>query len=402
VVVSCLTEYHYCLQQQLTGTYEKDISNVTYPDPNQAQQGYYPDPAQQQGYPPAQPQAPQYPGQPQPGYYPGQPQQAPPQQGYYPNQAPPQQPPAQELPRVGLDDFLSQPALGFGPGLSTKNFFRSPGQAITVQVARDVTHADVRADLDAQRQVRRFPDGRVRTVLVIPVIVPELNGMFPGGQATVWAKGQMWAEMTRAMSDAGVPPRADMGGALIPEAGARMTITLMGKKATGGGFNEANVWQVTYFRPQDGNAPQVGTGQAAQPQQFGGYPQAQPGGYAPPQQPAPFGTQQAQPQYPVQQQQPQPAYQAQQGYPQQGYPQQAAPQPQPQNAQLPGQAPAPSGMAGPAAQVAAATQAGVQAAQQAQAQAQPAPQPQPGQPLPGMTPRNADLLAQLTSQPAAQ
>jgi hypothetical protein len=362
---------------------------MTYPGPDQGQQGYYPDQGQP-GYPPAPPQQGYYPNQPQPqpqpqqGYYPNQappqqgyyPNQAPPQQGYYPNQAPPQQaPPAQELPRVGLTDFLNQPALGFGPGLSTKNFFRSPGQAMTVQVARDVTHADVRPDLDAQRQVRTFPDGRIRTVLVIPVIVPELNGMFPGGQATVWAKGQLWAEMTRAMSAAAVPPREDMGGALVPESGARMTITLMGKKATGGGFNEANVWQVTYFRPQDGNAPQVGTGQAAQPQQYpayGGQP-AQPGSYAPPQQPAPFGGQ-AQPQ---------------------GYPQQAPPQGYPQqNAQLPGQAPAYQGMAGPGAQVAAATQAGVQAAQQAQAQ----PQVPAG---PEMSARNADLLAQLTSRQQA-
>ena len=328
---------------------------MTYPA--QPQPGYPPAPPQQ-GYPQQAPPQPGYP--PQQGY--GQPQ-AYPQQGY-PQQPPPQAPPAPSLPKTGIGDFLDQPAMS-GGALS----FPNPGDRHTVTVARDLADADFPIQTDANNQPKYFNDGRPMVVMVVPVLVRP-DAAHPDGHASWWVKGQPAEALKQAMSAVGAGERNG-----IPESGAQIDILFTGTKPPKrGGFNPTKIYEITYKRP-------AGAVQAPQAQVTTQAPAPQPGlGAAQPlanYQPAGF----------PQGQQPAPQYAPQQ------YEQ--APQQVPAPAQPPfqppwQQAPATTGMAGPAEQVAAAAQAGVQAAQQA-------PAPQMATP-PGMSPENAAKLALLLGQ----
>lgn len=342
---------------------------MTYPD----QQAQYP------GYP-QQPQAPYPPAPPQPAY---PPQQYPPQQyqqpapGYPPQQAytQPQAPPPPPAPHTTMADYLDKPSMS---GASLQ--FDVPGTRHTGIVARDL---DPKGDFPPQTErdgvtPKRFRDGRPMVRMVVPLnIRPDQR--HPDGKASLNVQGQMAEALKQAMSDVGA---GHLSG--IPESGSEITVTFtyqMPPKQQG--FSGQKIYEVIYKRPPGAAPAPQDNGQQAQEQPPWTPPAPQ---YAPPQQPAP----------PVQYQQPQPQFQA----PAQPQHQQPGPPP-PQ---------APTGMAGPAQQVAAATQAAVQAGQQYQV---PALQGQPGvlndsggftahpaamAPPPGAHPYTAALMKQATGQ----
>jgi hypothetical protein len=376
---------------------------MTYP-----QQGYGPpQPPPQQGYgnpgyPPAQPGYP-----PQQGY-------GPPPQGYGPPPGyPPQQqgygaPGPQPMPRATLEDFLNQPAMS---GQSLNKAFPTPGSRVIVRVARALTDADVQPQTDMNTgHVRTFRDGHVRSMLVVPVYVQ--HPAFPDGRAALYCRGQLYEELKRAMSEAGV----NTG---IPEAGAVIDITRQNDRPVQN-MSPQHVFSIVYTRPEgaaNGQQPaQAPQAQAQIPQdiqamvpQGPGAPAnfANPGGHygVPGQQgyPAPQDSPyfqggpgaQGQPQPP--QAVFQPPVPPQQQYQPPGYPQppQVAPQ-------APPPSPVPYGQQGPAAQVAAATQAGTQAAQQYQPSPPPQQQYAPQAPPPAapasLDPAQQALLATLVQQ----
>ena len=380
---------------------------MTYPQ----QPGY---PPAQPGYPPAEPQyqQPGYPAQ-APGYPPQQPQY----QGYPPQQpqyGPPQGPPAPALPKTGLADFMDQPAMS-GGALS----FPAPGTRHTVVVSRDLTDADFPVQTDPQGQPKRFRDGRLMVVMVVPCrIRPDAE--HPDGHASWWVKGQAAEALKRAMSLAGA---GDRNG--IPERDALIGVLhTMVKPSKRGGQNPTKIYEVTYQRPAGAGNGQAAAQQTPAQQAYGGpgpgamvqgpgggTVPAGPGGqpqptaqYAPngQQAQAPYIPQAVQamvpqgPQAPANFANPQGSYAVPQQpqWPAPGAPLSAPPQPAPpgenpyNNPALPPNQAAPSIVG---AQVAAATQAGLNAAAAA------APPP------PELTPDNAALIASLTGgQPPQQ
>jgi hypothetical protein len=278
--------------------------------PQQPAQPQYPQ-QPQQGYPPQQ-----YPQQPQQGYpapqpaYPQQPQQGYPQAYAQPQYAPPA-PQGPPLPAVSLDDYWQQPSSSGGPSLKFKDAAGNPqiGKVYEGFVARAVTDSDVRPQTDKYGQAQTYRDGRVKSVMVVPLLVQPTTE-FPDGQAGWWVKGQSRDELARAMAEAGAPAGA-------PEAGAYVRIALVNVRPIPN-MSPAFQYRVDYTRPQ--GAPPI-------PQ-------------APAQQPAvqaPQPVQQPMPQMaPVMRQQPVPPAPVQQPMPQQ------APAPQPV-AVAPAPAPGPAG-----------------------------------------------------------
>lgn len=246
---------------------------MTFPNyPGQIPQGGYP--AQpsyaQPGYPPQQPPQPQY--------------QQPP--GQFHTQQYPPQPPAPELPRGTLKDFMDQPAAGGGPSLT----FPHPGTAYTGTVLRNVTDADVQAQTDMiTGQAARYNDGRYKLVMRVPLAV-QPSAQFPEGTAVWYVKGNDRAELTRAMEEAGVETDPATGRLYPPRAGDTLTVTYTHDQPGRRGMNPTKVKRVQYVKG-NGQAPVVQAQQQAQPQY---QPQAQ---------------------YPVQPQYAQPAPQPQQQYP---------------------------------------------------------------------------------------
>lgn len=237
---------------------------------------------------PQQPPAPQYPQQPQ-GYpvqptyppqgYPQQPatqypQQSYPQQYAQPQYAPPA-PPAPPLPAVSLDDYYKQPSSSGGPSLKFKDAMGNPqlGKSYGGFVARTLTDGDVRPQTDKFGTVQTFRDGRVKSVMVVPLLMQPTEE-FPDGQAGWWVKGQARDELARAMAEAGAPAGA-------PEGGAFVRITLVNVRPIPN-MSPAFQYRIDYVRPNGAaQAP------AAQPVQ-----QAP----APAPQPAPMPVQQPYPQ----------------------------------------------------------------------------------------------------------
>lgn len=294
-----------------------------YPPQQPVQQ---PPPAQ---YPPQYPQAPQ-----QPGYPPQAPQYAPPyaqpQQPGYPPQAYGQQPPAPPAPPLAqgsLDQFYSQPSAGAGPGIgwSDKQGNQRPiGTTWIGVVARDVSDSDVQQMTDMRTgQPVVYRDGRPKFQMKVPLkqvalfdpqgTQLQLPADMPEGEGTWYVKGQAREELTRAMAEAG------RDGAPVGE--AVLYITLVNRRATGGGMNPANIVQVRYQPPAGGQAAQqpAPAQQAPVPEQPAYVPPA------PAQQPqyqVPQPVQQPQYQVPAQAQAPmqQPMAQPVQQVPQQGQP----------------------------------------------------------------------------------
>ena len=94
-------------------------------------------------------------------------------------------PQAPELPKTGLADFLNQPAMS-GAALQ----FPIPGTRYRVKVARDLTDADVQVQMLPDNVTpRRFRDGKVMTVLVVPCLITP-DAAHPDGRAAWWVKGQ--------------------------------------------------------------------------------------------------------------------------------------------------------------------------------------------------------------------
>ncbi|PSK96678.1 hypothetical protein CLV30_12560 [Haloactinopolyspora alba] len=222
-------------------------------------------------YPQQFPQYPQYPQQPAPQY-----PQPPAQPMGQPYPQAPQQPPAQPLAKGSLDEFFGQPSAGGGPAISWKG--KPDGTTYIGIVSREVTSGDVQQETDPQTgQPKTYRDGRPRFVMIVPLHV-QANQEFPEGQARWYVRGQARDELVRAMAEAGAPSGP-------PEAGAVITVTLTGRRGSGGGI-PSNVFAVRYQRP-DGATAQPPVPQTEQPA-----PQPQP---APVQQPQPQP--QPQPQY---------------------------------------------------------------------------------------------------------
>lgn len=330
---------------------------MNYPVQQQYPQQGYPQP-QAPAYPP---QYPQQPGAPAPAAYPPQyPAPAPqgyPQQGYAPQ---PQQPPAQPLATGTLDDYYSQPSSGGGPSISWSiNGIPKPdGTWYVGVVARDVTNSDIQQQTDPKSGAPKFyRDGRPQFVMKVPLRV-QASPEHPDGEATLFVRGQMRDELTRAMQESGV------SGA--PKAGDGIQVTLTSRKPSRGGGAPMNVFAITYT-PAGGRSDAVAPPQAQQPR-------------VPQQAPAP-GAPSLAPGQPAQQyQQPQPVAQVRAEVQQ---PQQYAPQPVQQYAQAPVQ----------------------QIPEQPQQQFVQQPQVPQGAPQPpsDLAPDAQALLAQLTAnqQPAA-
>ncbi|HEY1700838.1 MAG TPA: hypothetical protein VGG75_14095 [Trebonia sp.] len=313
--------------------------------PYQQQQGYpgQPNYAPAPGYPPAQPGYAVQPYQQQPppqqyyspqpaptGYQPQQPGY-PPQNGY----GQPPQPPQPELPRGSLKDYVDQPAGGFGPSLA----FPQAGTQYWCTVARNVGDADIKPQTDMiTGEVRTFPDGRVKWMMCVPVLM-QPSPQYPEGIATWYVKGNDRAEMTRAMEAAGVGIDPATGTLFPPRAGDTFHVHFTHESASSGkGRNPTKVKRVTYTMGNgEAPPPQVVQGQVIQAyQQATG--QQMPGAFSQPTmqmaQPA-----LAQPQNPTQQlppvlqgYNPQPGFAFQQ--PQLSYPQNPPQQPQYQQPQV--------------------------------------------------------------------
>lgn len=365
----------------------------------QPQYGYPP----QQGYPPAQPVYPNIPqpGQPQYGVqtYPGQPQGYQPAPGQYgqpgqygpppgvPQQGygQPQQPPMPQGAKGTLDDFYGQPSTGGGKGISWKQ--KPDGYRYVGVVSRTPADGDVFQDSDPQtKTLKTWRDGSPKLVMPVQLHIAWLDQWqqmtYPDTEASVYLRGNMKDEVTRAMQEAGVSG--------VPQQGALMDVTLTHRKP--GNNIASNVYAVTYrpagtwetdpayawvaqFLQQAGQAaqaaatptPQQAPYQQQAPAQYAALAQAAPNPqqYAPQGVPA-YGGQAPQPQYGQQAYAPNPQAQQYQQAPQD----QGTQQPQygqPMNPSQ-GQAQWPVQQANPN------TQAPVN---QAPAPSQPAGQPQP-------------------------
>lgn len=382
-----------------------------------------------QGYGPAQPGYGPGPGYGQQQGYQGQQQGygAPQGQGYGPGYGAPQGPPPQ--PKGTLGAFFQQPTAS---GASLGKFFTNPGQSIEGIVARPLTHADVRPQTNMQTgQIQYFKDGSIKWHMIVPLKVQQ-SQLFPEGNAAWYVKGQAKDELSRAMTEAGVPPDED--GNLVPEAGAWVRITFTGYRQVPN-MNAAKQYEVIYRRPNaaatgqhpNGNAlAQAAAPEMAQMAQQQGQQFAQAG--APVGPGAPQGYQDRG--VPGNWDNPQYEYQVPQGQPLNPH-QYAGPatagydQGQQQNTQLPGQgqyqgAPQDQGQQGqwqPQATGFAGQPLGQDQGQQNTQQFQGAPQGQPsyqqpagqdqgqfqqGGQQPQMSPERQALLNRLTSNPGQQ
>lgn len=218
----------------------------------------------QPAYPQAPPQYPTYPQQPQqPAAYP----QYPVQPQYPVAPAAPPAPPAAGT----LDAFYNQPGGGAGKAFS---FHGKPvGTSYGGIVARPITNGDIQqqTDLNDKSKLRYFKDGRPMFVMVVPMLV-QPSPEFPEGQAAWYVRGQARDELVRAMSEAGAPEGP-------PEAGAAISVTLVGHRPSGAGLNPAHQYRIQYQRPA-GAPPVAPPVQAAPPVQPTPQPVVPAAGYA--------------------------------------------------------------------------------------------------------------------------
>lgn len=221
-------------------------------------------------YPQQYPVAPQYPAAPVNPYANPYATTSPHAPAVYggPQQYPPATPPAPaQTPAQGsLDQFYSQPS----SGNKAWSFHNKPvGTTYAGIVARPVTNADIQQQtaLDGSGAPRFYRDGRPMFVMVVPLLV-QPSAEFPEGQASWYVRGQSRDELVRAMAEAGAPEGP-------PEAGATITVTLVGQRPSRPGFNPAHIYRVTYQRPA-GAAPVAPPVQSAPPAQAPAAPPAAP------------------------------------------------------------------------------------------------------------------------------
>ena len=204
---------------------------------------------------PATPYPTQYTAQPQYAYapqgfpaqvFPGQPQT------YGMPPGAPQTPAAPPLAQGTLADFYSQPAAG-GKSISWSN--KPIGTEYLMLVSRAITAGDVQQQTKMNSNVPdTFRDGRPKFVLKVPVkIAPSAE--YPDGTAVWFVQGATRDELTRAMTEAGVPLDTE-GRPQPPEQGAVIHIQLTGKRPVPN-MSPANVVSVRYWRPSDPYAQQV-------------------------------------------------------------------------------------------------------------------------------------------------
>lgn len=235
------------------------------------QQPYYP-PPQPQGYP----QQPYYPPT-QPAYQPPvqQPFQQQPQPGYGAPQGMPQgyaAPPQQEAAVGSLADYYTQPSTSDGAAISWKN--KPNGTTYAGVVSRDVTNGDVIHDSDPQtKQLKFYNDGRPQFVLKLPLSQVQTNLQtpvpeFPDGEASLYVRGQMRDELTRALAEVGLDPQYG------PKAGDRVEVTLVERKQ-GKGAIPKNVFRIRYTPANAPQAQQQAQQQAPAPQPVAQQPQVQ-------------------------------------------------------------------------------------------------------------------------------
>lgn len=233
-----------------------------YPAQQQPQPQYQPPAPQQQAYapPPNGYPAPQYPTQ-QPGYPMQQPQGYGPPQGFAPPGYGMPQPPAGPAPT--LDDFYNQPSAGGGAAWS----FKQNGDQFFGIVNRELTNGDVEPQTDpATKMPAYFRDGRPKTVLKIPMnMTPSAER--PDGRGQWYNRGAARDDLARAMAAAGAP-------AGPPEVGCGIHVVRTGQRGSGAGMNPANIYQVTYWRPEQARElaaqygieyPAIGAGAPAAP-----------------------------------------------------------------------------------------------------------------------------------------
>lgn len=161
--------------------------------------------------------------------------------------------PQQQLARGTLEDFYNQPTgNGGGPSVTSKYLNkRAQGSWLQLEVASDVTNADVRQQTTPQGVPQTFKDGRPKFVLVVKVKVVGSSDNthfteFPDGAGTLWVKGVLADELRRAMAAAG-----DQSG--YPKAGAMIVIQSAGEQAARvQGFSPTKLYKLDY-------APAAGT-----------------------------------------------------------------------------------------------------------------------------------------------
>lgn len=178
-----------------------------------------------------------------PGYA-QQPQYAP-QQYAQPQQAAP----APQLARGTIEDFFNQPSGGMG-GVSVTKYFagRVQGSWIHLRVLKDITNADVRQQTDINQVPQTFKDGTPKFVLIIPVQVigsgdSQHPSVFTEGVGSLWVKGLLKDELTRAMTAGGDPTG-------IPKAGSEIVMISAGEKPSNrAGFSATKLYQLQYQAP---------------------------------------------------------------------------------------------------------------------------------------------------------
>lgn len=240
---------------------------MNYPNYQGAPAGY---PAQPDPY--RQPQ-----GQPAYGAQPGYPQQQTPVQPGYG-----QQPPAPVQlagPPPTMNEFMTQPA---GGGNSLK--FEVVGTRYSGFVVRTVSRADLEkaTEMGDRTKIAKYPDGREKLILKVPLLLDAPNPQYPDGTATLIIKAGDRNELLRAMEAAGAQVDPEVGF-LLPRAGDHIVITYTNDQPSRNGMNPKKVKRIDYTvgNGQVPQLPQVVPGQVVQ-SQYGQQPQLQQPQYAQP------------------------------------------------------------------------------------------------------------------------
>lgn len=170
--------------------------------------------------------------------------------------------PAPQLARGTLEDFYNQPTGGSAPSVTSKFFTkRAQGSWLQLEVARDVTNADVRQQTTPDGKPQTFRDGRPKFVLVVPVKVTGSSdgthvSEFPDGEGSLWVKGTLADELRRAMTAAGDPSG-------YPKGGAQIVMQSAGEKASRTpGFSATKLYNLQYAGPVGQAAEQYANSQA--------------------------------------------------------------------------------------------------------------------------------------------
>jgi hypothetical protein len=155
----------------------------------------------------------------------------------------PAQPPAPQGAKGTLDDFYGQPSTGGGKGISWKD--KQNGYRYVGVVKRTPVDADVFQDAEPPGspnagKLKTWRDGSPKLVMPVQLVIAHLDQFqqftYPEHDASVFLRGAMKEEVTRAMQEAGASG--------VPQQGALMDITLTHRKP--GNNIASNVYAVVY------------------------------------------------------------------------------------------------------------------------------------------------------------